>query len=272
MKTWNHSHNSVYCCDKVSPGCRWCWALTMAARMHGNPQTEHLVRDCVYKTDGGNISWSGFPMIHRERIGMERLVDMKAPKVVAVNWMGDLFHREVPSVTIQAQLAASWRCALERQKLGRPAHWFLYLTKRVERMVLEVRAAQARLGAPQDAWATHLFGASACVQSEVLIARSLIHLNSMGLKTWLSIEPLLERVDIDGMGWLKWVVAGGATAGGPAADPDHLAAVRDICKAFGIPFLLKQLGGPGKLGAGHKLDGKAHLQAPWGKVPARGMQ
>ena len=63
---------------------------------------------------------------------------------------------------------------------------------------------------------------------------------------WLSVEPLLEPVDLTpwlGSGGIGWVVVGGES--GKGARPCDLAwvrSIRDQCKAAGVPVFVKQLG------------------------------
>src|SRR5579863_4138045 len=74
--TWN----PVTGCTKVSPGCDHCYAETFAERWRGVP---------------GHPYEHGFDLSLRpERL--EEPLRWKSPKLVFVNSMSDLFHRDVP--------------------------------------------------------------------------------------------------------------------------------------------------------------------------------
>ena len=103
--TWN----PVRGCTKVSPGCVHCYAETFAERFRGVP---------------GHPFEFGFDL----RLVPEKLGDplrWRAPRLVFVNSMSDLFHDGVPDhyVTAVAKVmsAANW-------------HTFQVLTKRAERL------------------------------------------------------------------------------------------------------------------------------------------
>src|SRR5271167_3000579 len=90
--TWN----PVRGCTKISPGCIHCYAETFAERFRGVPRHpyEH-----------------GFDL----RLVREKLADplkWRKPKMVFVNSMSDLFHRDVPEQYIQdvveIMLRADW--------------------------------------------------------------------------------------------------------------------------------------------------------------------
>lgn len=81
----------------------------------------------------------------------------------------------------------------------------------------------------------------------------------------LSAEPLLREIDASpylgtGRNSLSWVIAGGES--GPKARPSHpdwFRALRDQCRAAGVPFFLKQWGEwRGYLPTEHKPSGKWH--------------
>src|SRR5476649_564267 len=74
--TWN----PVRGCTKVSPGCAHCYAETLAERFRGVP---------------GHPFERGFDL----RLVREKLAEplrWAQPKMIFVNSMSDLFHKEVP--------------------------------------------------------------------------------------------------------------------------------------------------------------------------------
>lgn len=104
-KTWNPSTG----CSKVSEGCKFCYAETMAERLEamGNPRYEN-----------------GFEFtLHRDKI--EEPKSWKKPRRVFVNSMSDLFHPEAP-VDFLRQV---FQVIMET-----PRHRYQVLTKRPARM------------------------------------------------------------------------------------------------------------------------------------------
>src|SRR5579885_3119235 len=104
--TWN----PVTGCDRVSPGCAHCYALTFAERFRGVPNHPYEV---------------GFDLTLRtERL--EQPLNWTSPRRVFVNSMSDLFHRDIPEDYIievfDVMTRASW-------------HTFQILTKRHERLL-----------------------------------------------------------------------------------------------------------------------------------------
>ncbi len=80
---------------------------------------------------------------------------------------------------------------------------------------------------------------------------------------FLSIEPLLKDLGPLDLGGISWVIAGGES--GPGARPmeaDWVRAIRDQCRASGVPFFFKQWGGVFKKKSGRELDGKFHDDMP----------
>jgi protein gp37 len=88
-----HVWNPVTGCDRVSPGCAHCYALTYAGRLKAMGQPK-------YQRDGGKASGPGFGVTCTRRArGAAR---WRKPRRVFVNSMSDLFHDEVPSGSSRA--------------------------------------------------------------------------------------------------------------------------------------------------------------------------
>lgn len=74
--TWN----PVTGCTKISPGCRHCYAERMAKRLKAMGQPKYA---------------NGFKLTtHRDLL--EQPLGWKKPRMVFVNSMSDLFHKDVP--------------------------------------------------------------------------------------------------------------------------------------------------------------------------------
>src|SRR5215213_7523510 len=209
-KTWN----PIRGCTKISPGCAHCYAETFAERFRGVP---------------------GHPY---ERGFDPRLVPAKLaeplrwgrPKMVFVNSMSDLFHRDVPDAYIEAVCRV-----MER------ADWHTYqiLTKRSERMrdLLRTRLASA-------ARAAHIWwGVSVEDRAHGLPRVEHLRDAPAGLRM-LSVEPLLEDLGVLDLAGIGWVIVGGES--GPGARPlekGWVESIRDQCRRAGVPFFFKQWGG-----------------------------
>jgi protein gp37 len=103
--TWNPTRG----CDKVSAGCKHCYAETFAERWRGVP---------------GHAYERGFDL----RPVPEQLalpLRWRKPKRIFVNSMSDLFHEDVPDEYIAAVFGVMAAC---------PQHTFQVLTKRAERL------------------------------------------------------------------------------------------------------------------------------------------
>jgi protein gp37 len=91
---------------------------------------------------------------------------------------------------------------------------------------------------------------------------------------FLSIEPLLEAIDISGLlktGAIGWVICGGESGtNARPMHPDWVRSLRDQCAESGVPFHFKQWGefAPGEI-AGDVLDpekyytGKSYWDGRW---------
>ncbi len=111
-----HSWNPVTGCNRISPGCAHCYALTLASRLKkmGNPR---------YQRDGGSGSGPGFGVtLHPDKL-IEPL-RRRTPTVYFVNSMSDLFHEQIADEFIARVFTVM---ALSQR------HTFQVLTKRPER-------------------------------------------------------------------------------------------------------------------------------------------
>ncbi|HEY2156410.1 MAG TPA: phage Gp37/Gp68 family protein [Isosphaeraceae bacterium] len=227
--TWN----PIRGCTKISPGCAHCYAETFAERFRGVPRHPYE---------------QGFDLrIVREK--WAEPFEWGRSRMVFVNSMSDLFHRDLDDATIVAiarvMVAADW-------------HTYQVLTKRSERL-RDMLRGPLRFAADRP----HIWCGVSVEDRKHGLPR-VEHLQSApaGLRM-LSVEPLLEDLgpfDLDGIGW---VIAGGES--GPGArplDPDWIRAVRDRCGEADVPFFFKQWGGVRKGKTGRLLDGRTHDAMP----------
>ena len=226
--TWN----PVTGCTKITRGCDNCYAERFAERFRGTP---------------GHPYEPGFDLTLRpERLSQP--LSWKRPRMIFVNSMSDLFHKDVPTDFIDKVFdtmeASDW-------------HVFQILTKRSPIMRDYLRRRYGSRLVPRHIWC----GVS--VEDDKAAAR-IRHLQDAPITTrFLSIEPLLGPVgDIDIEG-VSWVIVGGES--GPGARPmdaDWVREIRDNCLSSEVPFFFKQWGGVFKKRTGRILDGRTWDQMP----------
>jgi protein gp37 len=225
-KVWN----PVTGCNKVSPGCKYCYAETVANRFWGEREFTDV--------------WT-----HPERL--KEPLRWKKPVRVFVNSMSDLFHESVPFGFIDDVFAIMGLT---------PHHTYQILTKRPERAkeyfdstssLAWVEAALALFPdtpiqmtlikhLEQEALNNVWLGVS--VESQKYTARVDILRKIPARVRFVSCEPLLEKVSLR-LGGIHQVIVGGES--GPRARPFDLEWALDIkrqCKTAGVAFFMKQVG------------------------------
>ena len=236
-ETWN----PVTGCDRVSPGCDNCYALTLAKRLKAMGQPK-------YQRDGDpRTSGPGFRLtVHPEEL--DRPLRWRRPRRVFVNSMSDLFHRDVPDAFIAQVFSVMARAQ---------QHTFQVLTKRPRRMVDLLGSVDAGGQALlEDLWdegeARGLYEApwplpnvwlGTSIESDRYTFRADALRATPAAVRFLSLEPLLGPLPSLDLTGIDWVIVGGES--GPGARPMHPDWVRDIrdrCVDAGVAFFFKQWG------------------------------
>jgi protein gp37 len=227
--TWN----PVRGCTKISPGCKHCYAETLAERFRG-------VR--------GHPFEFGFDL----RLVPEKLAEplrWSKPKRVFVNSMSDLFHEDIPDEFIvsvaRVMLTAKW-------------HTYQVLTKRAERLQRLLSGKLAFAARHEHIW----WGVS--VEDRKYGLPRIDHLRDAPARMrFLSIEPLLEDLGTVRLRGIHWVIVGGESgAGARPLDKEWALSLRDQCRRAGVPFFFKQWGGFQKSRHGRNLDGRTYDEFP----------
>jgi protein gp37 len=197
---------------------------------------------------GGRAKWNGKIVLDEAALGIP--MKWKAPKIIFVNSMSDLFHEKIP-VEFIARVFDVMRNARH--------HTFQVLTKRAERLA----QVASELPWPDNVW----MGVS--VESEDYVGR-IDHLRSTpAYIKFLSLEPLLGPLDNLNLRGIDWTIAGGES--GPAArpmNPEWVRSIRDQCVDAGVAFHFKQWGGVQKKQTGRVLDGRTWDELPSTRVLA----
>lgn len=231
-KTWN----PVTGCDKVSPGCKHCYAETMARRLQAM---------------GGKGYDNGFAVtLHPDRI--EEPLRRRKPTMYFVNSMSDLFHPDVAFQFIDRVMATIRKS---------PQHTYQILTKRPERMAKYFYFKKV----PDNAW----LGVSVENQKHGLPRIEVLRDIEAKVR-FLSCEPLLEDLGYLDLAGIHWVIVGGESgAGARPMDPCWPEHIQRQCEDADVPFFFKQWGAYGADGVrrskkanGRKLNGKT-----WNAMP-----
>jgi protein gp37 len=226
--TWN----PVTGCTKISAGCDNCYAARFSERFRGVP---------------GHPFETGFDLTLRPERLLQPLA-WRRPRMIFVNSMSDLFHKEIPCAHIEAVFDT-----MEK------AHWHVYqvLTKRSSLLQKFINHRYASRLAPAHMW----FGVS--VENAQATSR-IAHLQkARAAVRFLSIEPLIAPVGKLCLDNIHWVIVGGES--GPGARPmkaEWAIDIRDQCVKSRVPFFFKQWGGRSPKAGGRLLEGKEWSQFP----------
>ncbi|MEX0360817.1 MAG: phage Gp37/Gp68 family protein, partial [Allomuricauda sp.] len=232
-ETWNPTTG----CTKVSAGCKFCYAETMARRLQamGTPGYEN-----------------GFDFtIMPSRLTQP--LNRKKPTKYFVNSMSDLFHEEMDYNFLNQILDI-----IEQT----PQHIYQILTKREDAMNSFFKSRRI----PKNIW---LGVTVENVKHGVPRIDKLRNINA-SIK-FLSVEPLLEdlgQIDLSG---IDWVIVGGES--GPNARPmrgEWALNVMRQCKEQGVAFFFKQWGTWGADGVkrNKKNNGRLLMGKEWNAYPS----
>jgi protein gp37 len=252
--TWN----PVTGCDRISPGCQHCYALTLARRLKAMGQPK-------YQTDGRPpTSGPGFGVALHPHALSEPL-RWRRPRRIFVCSMADLFHARVPEAFI-AQMFATMAATGQ--------HTFQVLTKRPGRMARLLGAdafgeqvyqlAAARHGITTLTWPLPNMWLGTSIESDDYVRRADALRAAPAATRFLSLEPLLGPLPSLNLAHIDWVIVGGESGPGHRSlDLGWVRDIRDRCVELGIPLFFKQVGGRTPKAGGRELDGRTWDQMPW---------
>jgi len=238
----DHTWNPIVGCKLASTGCLNCYAAfqmgTLMASMH-----KDLVDSKTTREGGRDVTrymFNGKIKLLPEKLG-EPLRN-STPSMYFANSLSDLFYDEVSDEFIEAAFTV-----MEK------AHWHIFqvLTKRPEKMAKFTKTYYGDRTLPENIW----LGASA--ENQKKFDERLPHLlKTKAAVRWLSIEPLVERLEIKSLDGVDWVVVGGESGSeARKMDADWVRTIRDACEQQDVPFFFKQWGKYGE--EGQELKGKA---------------
>ncbi|MDR3083694.1 MAG: phage Gp37/Gp68 family protein [Streptomyces sp.] len=242
-------------CDRISPGCDNCYALTMAKRLKGMGQAK-------YQNDGDpRTSGPGFGLTVHPDV-LDEPLRWRKPRKVFVNSMSDLFHARVP-VEFITQVWQTMQAT--------PQHTYQILTKRASRLEPVLAKVHAELGLTKPL--PNVWLGTSVESQKYADLRIPGLLQAPAAVRFLSCEPLLGPVDLTHLPlpsrqrtdivydalrqqygvpglWhsatasrINWVIVGGES--GPGARPMNPDWVDDLvgqCQNARTAVFVKQLG------------------------------
>lgn len=224
--TWNPTTG----CDKVSAGCKFCYAEVMTRRL---------------KAMGVEKYNDGFKIRTHEK-ELKTPYTWKKPKVVFVNSMSDLFHPEVPIEFIRKVF---------RVMKENPQHVFQVLTKRAD--ILRYYDSEGWLDWSHNIW----MGVS--VENEKVMDRVQLLSQTGARVKFLSCEPLIGPLPNLNLRGIDWVIVGGESGRKPRPmKTEWVTGIKDQCQQAGVAFFFKQWGGTNKKKTGRELEGRT-----WDEMP-----
>ena len=234
-RTWNPTVG----CTKISPGCKHCYAETMARRLQA-------------------MGVPGYEQGFKLTVLPDRLVEpslRRKPTMYFVNSMSDLFHDAVRDEYIER--------VFEVMKAA-PQHTFQLLTKRAKRLKGFLRSREPL----PNVWV----GVSVEDRKYGLPRLDLLRSTRAAVR-FLSIEPLLENLGVVDLTGIDWVIVGGESGHGARPMlPQWVTGIHRQCKAQQVAFFFKQWGAWGPDGVkrskkenGRCFEGRHHDGMPKSK-------
>ncbi len=229
--TWNPSTG----CNKVTAGCKFCYAETMAKRLQamGTPGYEN-----------------GFEFtLMPDRLEMPKKI--KKPTKFFVNSMSDLFHENMPFEFLEKVFKVIRET---------PHHQYQILTKREDLLQKYFETHTV----PENVWlgVTVEF---AQTKNRIDILRNI---NSR--IRFLSIEPLIDSVGELNLQGIHWVIVGGESGHkARPMNPEWAIDIQRQCDEQGVSFFFKQWGTWGEDGVkrSKKANGRILLGQEWNQEP-----
>ena len=232
-RTWNPATG----CTKKSRGCKNCFALGISLNL---------------ASKGVGRYSNGFRYTeHWESV--DDVLKWRRPQMVIVDSMSDFFHEEATGKFGHACLDSMMRAS---------QHVYQILTKRPERMLLEVETYCRKVGIgtlPRHIW----LGVS--VEDEDSAGRMGVLRRVACTTRFVAFEPLVGMIrdaNLDGMDW--------ALIGGESGDPRFTAPLKPRwvaslitqCRQQGVPVSFRQWGGRRHDSQGREFNGDVYDELP----------
>lgn len=223
--TWN----PVTGCNKISAGCKHCYAEIMSRRL---------------KAMGVEKYAHGFKKVIMHEDELYTPYGWKKPKVVFVNSMSDLFHEDVNLDFIQKVFDVM---------RDNPQHVFQVLTKRSD-ILLEYNKYLN--------WSHNIWMGVSVEDARVINRIDNLRKTKARVK-FLSLEPLIGPLPKLRLAKIDWVIVGGESGRRPRPmKPEWVIDIQKQCEKKKVAFFFKQWGGTNKKKTGRLLHGRT-----WDEMP-----
>jgi protein gp37 len=224
--TWN----PITGCTKISSGCKNCYAEVMTRRLQAMGQEKYQ--------NGFNLA------LHPETL--KEPYSWKKPRVIFVNSMSDLFHKDIPIQYI---------IDVFKVMKENPHHVFQVLTKRADLLLYYDKEGYLE-------W-THNIWMGVTVEDYTVTKRiDLLRQTGARIK-FLSCEPLLTALPDLNLTGIDWVIVGGESGRTPRpVKEEWVIDIKEQCQNAKVAFYFKQWGGTNKKKNGKSLRGKQYSEMP----------
>ena len=232
-ETWN----PIIGCQKISEGCKNCYAEKMAKRLCSMGKEQYFP---VVDPNG----WTGKTNFAESQL--QKPLKWKKPRMIFVVSMGDLFHESVPFEWIDKVFDVMEEAT---------QHTFQILTKRPE--IMYKYMVRYGVGAmPDNIW----LGVTAENQEQAN-KRIPVLLQIPAKIHFVSVEPMLSEIDLFNVDneinqkmseiepkemffsadYIDWVICGGESGHNARLMSSEWArSLKDQCKEANVPFFFKQ--------------------------------
>jgi len=222
--TWNPTTG----CTKISSGCKHCYAEVMSKRL--------LAMSIPKYSNGFTLT------LHETAINIP--YSWKTPKIVFVNSMSDLFHKDVPLDFIKKVF---------KVMNDNPQHIFQVLTKRSD-ILLKYHK--------ELVWTHNIWMGVSVEDNRVLHRIDDLRKTNAKVK-FLSCEPLIGPLPKLNLKKIDWVIVGGESGRKPRPmETDWVLDIQDQCKKLKVSFFFKQWGGTNKKKSGSLINGQQYFEFP----------
>jgi protein gp37 len=222
--TWNPTTG----CNKISPGCKYCYAEIFADRLQAM---------------GNNKYKSGFKFtLQPDALNIPR--KWKDPKIVFVNSMSDLFHEKMSIDYLKKIFDVMNECQ---------HHIFQVLTKRSD-ILLEL--------SDKLSWTPNIWMGVSVENADYKFRIDDLRKTPAHIK-FLSLEPLLGPLPKLNLNKIDWVIVGGESGRKPRPMKEEwVLEIKKQCESKSVAFFFKQWGGMNKKLAGRELNGRTYDEMP----------
>jgi protein gp37 len=208
---------------------RWTYAAKEDGGLHGiqNKGEIQLPREGEGKYHRG-YPYGFDPTLHYYRLNEPQT--WKMPRTIFVGSMCDLFASYVPDEWI-AQVFAACEAA--------PQHRYIFLTKNAKRY-----DCLSYMLSEKEKHGNWWIGASATTQAMFDKQAANLDFYGTGYNAFVSCEPLLEPIELDGLGeqGILWVIVGAETGnrkGKIIPEKEWIDEIVQQCKEANIPVFMK---------------------------------